>query len=254
MTRTSWISGTLEKRQRSPVRQAAAMSFRAEFLAPLTEIVPSRARPPVTRYRSCGISGGSYSQWNGFASAMCPISLPVPTRTLAMPALGDADPEEGRLERGPGSGEVGGLDEAGLDGLLGLAPGLLGLLEVDLGGHVRGLGHDDDPVRPYLEEPADDRERLLLPALPVAELAGPEGGQERRVVGQHAELALASGQDHRVDLVRVGEAFGRDDLQQHRHQTVTGPSSMRWPGRLRACRRGRRPAPAGCRPCPRGPP
>ncbi len=48
MTRTSSISGMLVNRQRSPVRVAAASSFRAAFFAPLTLTVPSSATPPVT--------------------------------------------------------------------------------------------------------------------------------------------------------------------------------------------------------------
>ena len=39
-TRTSSMSGTFVKRQRSPVRVAAAMSFRAAFFAPLIGTVP----------------------------------------------------------------------------------------------------------------------------------------------------------------------------------------------------------------------
>ena len=66
------------------------------------------------------------------------------------------------LERGAGRGEVGALDVAALERLLGLAARLLRLLEVDLGRHVGRLGHHDDLVGPDLEEAADDRERLLL--------------------------------------------------------------------------------------------
>ena len=39
-TRTSSMSGTFVKRQRSPVRVAAAISFSAAFLAPLIGTVP----------------------------------------------------------------------------------------------------------------------------------------------------------------------------------------------------------------------
>ena len=70
MTRTSSISGTLEKRQRSPVRTAAASSLRAAFLAPLTWTVPRNGRPPSIRNASGGGGSGRYSQWNGRASAM----------------------------------------------------------------------------------------------------------------------------------------------------------------------------------------
>ena len=86
-------------------------------------------------------------------------------RTLAVAPLGDTDPEQRRLELRPGGRQVGALDVAALERLLGLAARLLGLLEVDLGRHVGRLGHHDDLVRPDLEEAADDRERLLLAAL-----------------------------------------------------------------------------------------
>ena len=49
-----------------------------------------------------------------------------------MAPLGDADPKERLLEGGPGGGKVGALVVAGLERPLGLATGLLGLLEVDL--------------------------------------------------------------------------------------------------------------------------
>jgi hypothetical protein len=70
IARTSSISGTLLNRQRSPVSVAAASIFSAAFFAPLTLIVPSSGTPPVTRNRSRGTLGGSYSQWNGRASAI----------------------------------------------------------------------------------------------------------------------------------------------------------------------------------------
>ena len=102
---------------------------------------------------------------------------------------------------------------AGLERALGLAAGLLGLLEVDLAGHVGRLGHDHDLVGPDLEEPADDGERLLRATLADAQLADAERRDERRVVGQDAELALRPGQLDRVDRVRVGQPLGRDDLE-----------------------------------------
>ncbi len=69
MTRTSSISGTFVKRQRSPVRVAAARSFRAAFLAPLIVTVPRSGRPPSMRNAVRSIGSGRYSQWNGRASA-----------------------------------------------------------------------------------------------------------------------------------------------------------------------------------------
>src|SRR4029079_7716543 len=101
---------------------------------------------------------------------------------------------------------------------------------------------------------ADDRERLLLAALPDQQLADPEDRDERRVVRQGAELALDAGQLDAVDLVAVGQALGRDDLELERHQlaSLTRSASRRWPGRRPACGPGRTAARAGRRPCPRG--
>ena len=81
---------------------------------------------------------------------------------------------------------------AGLERPLGLASRLLRLLEVDLAGQVRRLGHDDDLVGPDLEEPADDRERLLGAALADPQLADAEHRHQRRMVRQDAELALGA--------------------------------------------------------------
>ena len=113
-------------------------------------------------------------------------------RTLAVPPFGDADPERGLLEWRAGGARSAPSWIAGLERALGLTSGLLGLLEVDLAGHVGCLGHDDDPVGPDLEEPADDRERLLDAALAEPQLADAERRYQRRMVRQDAELALAS--------------------------------------------------------------
>src|SRR5437762_2987448 len=174
MTRTSSISGTFVKRQRSPVSVAAASILRAAFLAPLMPTSPCSGRPPSIRKTSRVTASGTYSQWNGLASAMVsrnhegppstayrhppteapgrageamgPRFLSPPTRTLAMAAFRDPDPEQRLLERCPGDRQVGGLVVAGLDRPLGLAARLLGPLEIDLRGHVGCFGHDDDLV------------------------------------------------------------------------------------------------------------
>src|SRR5581483_4408088 len=126
MTLTSSISGTFENRQRSPVRVAAASSFRAAFFAPLIGTCPDSGRPPSIRKISRSIGSGRNSQWNGRS---LPTRLAAPPRALAVASLGDPDPQQGLLEGGPGGGQVGGLVVAGLERLLGLAPCLLGPLE-----------------------------------------------------------------------------------------------------------------------------
>src|SRR6266404_5662798 len=109
-------------------------------------------------------------------------------RTLPVATLRNPFAEERRLESSPGCGQVGALVVAGFERLLGLATRLLGLLEIDLRGHVGGLGQHDDLRRQDLEEAADDRERLLCAALADPQLANTESRDERGVVGQDAEL------------------------------------------------------------------
>ena len=52
MVKQSWIRGTLRSTVRPGASSAAAISLRAEFLAPETTTAPSRRAPPVTRRRS----------------------------------------------------------------------------------------------------------------------------------------------------------------------------------------------------------
>src|SRR5689334_8478335 len=197
MTRTSSISGTFVIRQRSPVSVAAASILRAAFFAPLIATVPASGRPPSTRKTSRGTASGTYSQWNGLASAISvlagsgdrPASLPAVAGAFAMAPLRDADAQQRLLERGTRRREVGALVIAGLERPFRLAPRFLGLLEVDLARHVGRLGHHDDPVRADLQEAADDRERLLAATLADPQLADAEHRHERRVMRQHAELA-----------------------------------------------------------------
>ena len=70
MSATSAISGMFVKRQRSPVRVAAASSFRAAFLEPLMGTSPRSGRPPSMRMVSSATGGAWYSQWNGRVAAI----------------------------------------------------------------------------------------------------------------------------------------------------------------------------------------
>src|SRR2546423_2224164 len=277
MTRTSSISGTFVKRQRSPVSVAAASILRAAFLAPLMRTSPCSGRPPSIRNTSRVTASGTYSQWNGLASAMAPPMMNgQPQRCLATrspsagatrllatwartagslmtTALGDADAEQRLLERGARRGQVRWLVVARFERPFGLAARLLGALEIDLGGHVRHLGHHDDLVRPDLDEATRDGEVLLAAARPDPQLADAEHRHERGVVGQDPQLALATRDLDGVDLAGIGKSLRRDDLEQDRHGSSPA-ASRRSCGRPRSCRRGRRPARAACPPCPRGPP
>ena len=49
MVRTSWMSGTLCNLPAPGASRQAAISFRAEFLAPDTVTRPANLRPPRTR-------------------------------------------------------------------------------------------------------------------------------------------------------------------------------------------------------------
>src|SRR5262249_1180378 len=202
------------------VRVAAASSLRAAFLAPLIGTVPRNGRPPSTRKTSCWTASGWYSQWNGRASLIDVVSCSpsgAMSRPFAMTTFGDADAQQRLLELGARAGQVDGVGAGSLERPFRLAPRLLRPLEVDLARHVGRLGHHDDAVGPDLEEPADDRERLLAAALADAQLPDAEHRDERRMVRQHPELALRAGQLDRIDRVRVGQAFRRDDLEHQRH-------------------------------------
>src|SRR5262245_27303616 len=202
MTRTSSISGAFVIRQRSPVRVAAASIFSAAFFAPLMATVPDSGRPPSTRKTSRGTASGTYSQWNGLASAISVVEgsrgrgpgLSAVARTFPVTPLRDTDAQQCLLERGASRGQVGALVIPGLERALRLATRLLGLLEIDLAGHVGGLRHHDDAIRADLQEAADDRERLLAAALADAQLPDAEHRHERSVVRQHPELALGAWQ------------------------------------------------------------
>src|SRR4029450_5961721 len=104
MTRTSSISGTFVKRQRSPVSVAAASILSAAFLLPLIRTRPLSVRPPVTR-KACRSTGCSwYSQWN-LRSEVTGSSARA--RALAVTAFGYADAEECPLERRSCPREIG---------------------------------------------------------------------------------------------------------------------------------------------------
>ena len=71
MTRTSSISGTFVNRQRSPVSVAAASIFSAAFFAPLIGTVAGQRPAALDPEDLAGRPGsGTYSQWNGRASAI----------------------------------------------------------------------------------------------------------------------------------------------------------------------------------------
>ena len=89
------------------------------------------------------------------------------------------------------------------------------------------LGEDDDPVRPYVHEPPEHRERLLDAALLHPELAWAKGRKERGVVRKDPEVALTSRGDDHVDVVLVDLALRGDDLEMEGHQPAR-PFAFSW--------------------------
>jgi hypothetical protein len=149
------------------------------------------------------------------------MALPPVPGAFAVSTLGDADPEEGVLEGGAGGGEVDIIGLGGtFEGPFRFAPGFLGALEIDLARHVGRFRHDHDPIGPDLEEAADDRERLDLSALADAQFADAQHRDERRVVRQHAELALDSRELDRIDRIGIRQSLRRHDLQEEWHQIL----------------------------------
>jgi hypothetical protein len=63
MVRTSMMSGTFPSVVRPSARRAAAMSLRAEFLAPPIETEPSRRLPPVTSSLSMDADSTGTVNW-----------------------------------------------------------------------------------------------------------------------------------------------------------------------------------------------
>ncbi len=191
------------RRQRSPVRTAAARSLRAAFFAPLMRTVPWRGRPPSTRKTSRATGSGRYSQWNGRASAMPSLRPSGARRAGAAPPGGDA------RRRGSGPGPAwraarawarsAGSTKPGLEGALGVRRASLGPLEVDVRREVGRLRHHHDLVRPHLDEAADDDEGLLPAVLAVRAARPPRAsrGAGRGAAGRPARPRSRAGRPRR---------------------------------------------------------
>jgi hypothetical protein len=170
--------------------------------------------------------------------------LPALPGTFAVaPAFGDLDAQERTLQGSSSSSQVGGLLGALGKRALGFASRLLRFLHVDLGGHVRGLGHDHDLVGRHLEEPAGNREVLFLAALPDAQFANSERADEGRVVRQDPELALDPGAIDGVDLARERETISKVSGISYPQTSYKRPTLRRyattvWHGRVARQRRG----------------
>ena len=246
MTRTSSISGTFSNRQRSPVRTAAASSFSAAFLAPETCTVPCSGRPPSIRNASGAAPPGGTPSGSGLASAMQWNTAGVSRAGAVPPGAGPRRPGSGAARAGaprarptgrpPRRSPPSSAFSASSRAALAFSRSISDV-------EVRGLRHHDDLVRPHLQEPARDREQLLLAALPDGQLPDPEQAHQRRVVRQDPELAVDPGHEDHVDIVLVREPLGRDDFKVERHRQLRAG----FDGRSRRCRCRPASSPAGLR-------
>ena len=218
MTSTSAISGTFVNRQRSPVSVAAASSFSAAFLVPLT--APRRAaagRPRRGTPRAGRAAPGTPSGTGVRRPCVRPRCRgPSRRRRSATRMRSSARCREARARaRSAGSSKPSASARSAS------LAGLLGGLEVDLRRQVGGLGHDHDLVGPDLEEAAGDGEGLLLAALADAQLAHAERRQQRGMVRQDAELALDARADDGSPRRPRRRAARRDDLEMQRHYATS---------------------------------
>ena len=136
---------------------------------------------------------------------------------------------------------------------LGALARLLGARAIDVGGGLGGIGEDDDLVVPHLGEAARDRDVVLVAADPVHQLADAQRGQERRVAGQHAEVALAAGATTSSTSAATTSRVGVASSSVSRSATASRLARASWPcPQPRRCRPPcRRPARAARRACPR---
>src|SRR5256885_406231 len=167
ISRVSVTRGTFGRTTWSEVSSAAAISGRAAFFEPLTQISPASWAPPVI-----------FRIW----SEAEPLAAACPRQPKARLCYREGLVELDLLRRREGAGQP---------LLRALASGL-GLLERDL---VRVLGHVGehcDPVGQDLEEAATDEEQLFLPAVSDLQRAGLEDRHQRGMPRQHPELAVGA--------------------------------------------------------------
>src|SRR5262249_38159946 len=123
----------------------------------------------------------------------------------------ELEPDERTHESGLGAREV------DVDALPAGEPSLrsvtrpLGALAVDLVRSLRVLGEDDHLVVSDLGEAAGQREMVLGRVLAIYKLADAERGQQGRVAGQDAEVALTAREDDLID------GIGDDEPRRRRH-------------------------------------
>ena len=204
-------------RQRSPVRVAAASSLSAAFLAPLIATRaraaagrPRPGRPPGRPAPGCTPSGTAWHQpWSGPSRAAADPRGVVARRrgSGGAPAAAGRGRPTGRRPRGSRVSSARSASRRAswaFSRSISLAMSAVSAMTTTLSGRT-------------WRKPPTIANDFLLAALADAQLADAERRDERRVMRQHAELALRPGQDDRVDRVRVGQPLRRDDLELDGH-------------------------------------
>src|SRR5438128_2594513 len=273
MVETSSIAGTFFSRTSSSVSRQAARMGRTAFLEPLIGTRPTNRVPPSIRSWATDPLGYQPSYAAGAIWSLRNLG------SAAAAQLGQSQPRLGARQGDRGRGLVR-VRQLLLQEVRRPAPGFLGTGFVDVLRPLRGIGEHGDLVGPHFQEPAGDKEELLL--VLVAHLYHPrlEGRQQRDVPRQDAQLPLRAWRHDKVGIAFEAPAFdGHDvDVQLVVGQGVPSASRVRplwlspaaafsppassrpdgaphlWrplPPR-RWCPPCRRPAPAGRRAYPRG--
>src|SRR5574341_613522 len=135
----------------------------------------------------------------------------------AAPALGCLETDEGALQLGRGLYDLD-LGDLLFEGALRPAAGFFGADDVDVLRTLGGVGQDRDLVVAHFQEAAGDRHVNLLAGLDQAHDAALDHGQERRVHGEHSQLALGAGGGDLIDpLFGEDEPFSGYDIDFQRH-------------------------------------
>ncbi len=88
---------------------------------------------------------------------------------------------------------------------------------VDLLGFKRHVGQNRNRVRFDFHKTFADREQCFASVFQDTQLAGFDCGQNRNVPRINAELAFRSRQHDKIDILRVGGRFRRNDFKAKRH-------------------------------------
>ena len=216
MTWTSAISGTFVKRQRSPVSVAAASSFSAAFLEPLTGTSPRSGRPPsiadrlgldrrllVLPVERARVRHARYVRRRGpsrcrrSATRMRRSARSIAARARARSA-GSSKPCS--IARSASRRAASAASRSISD-----ARSASSAMTTTLSG------------RTWRNPPAIAKDSSWSP-FRMRSSPEAERREQRGVMRQDADLALGARADDGVDDVRVGLPLGRDDLEQEGHR------------------------------------